>query len=70
MTAKTAWVRRLFGSWEGLQSSDVARGRSAVMGLIDRRFFCSIQRCPLLVARDLGRCFVISVAVRPGQELK
>ncbi len=53
------------GRWGGL-----GRCGSAVIGWVDRGFFCSIGRWPLLVARDLGRCFVISVAVRPGHELK
>lgn len=40
------------------------------MILVDCRFFCSMRRWPLLVARDLGRCLVMRDAVSPGQELK
>jgi hypothetical protein len=67
--AKTACVRMLFGSWEGLKSSDVAMGRSAVI-LVHRIFFCFIRRWPLLVASDFARCLVTRDAVRPGHELK
>lgn len=59
----------LFGSWEGLKSSDVAIGRLAVI-LVDWTFFCSMRKWPLLVARDLAKCLVTSDAVRPGHDLK
>jgi hypothetical protein len=70
MVAKTTCVVALCNSWEGLISSDVAIGRSEVMGLVDCRFFCCMRRWPLLVARDLERCLVTKDAVRPGHELK
>jgi hypothetical protein len=51
----STWVRVLLGSWEGiLKSSDVARGRSGVMILVDCIFFCCIRRWPLLVASKAG----------------
>jgi hypothetical protein len=69
--AKTTWVRTLFCSWEGQTSREVTRGRRVeVMGFVDWRFFCSMRRCPLLVASDFGRCLVTNEAVRPGQESK
>jgi hypothetical protein len=69
MVAKTTFVCGLFGSWEGMISSDVARSRSVVI-LVDCIFFCSTRRWPLLVAGDLGRCLVMRVVVRPGHNLK
>ena len=69
MAAKTTFIHGLFGSWEGMISSDVARGRSVVI-LVDCMFFCSMHRWPLLVASDLGRCLVTRVVVRLGHELK
>jgi hypothetical protein len=38
--------------------------------LVDCRFLCSMRRCPLLVAVDFCRCFVIRDSLRPGQEEK
>ena len=69
MVAKTTFDRGLFGSWEGMISSDMARSRSVVT-LVDCMFFCSMHRWPLLVASDLGRCLVTRVVVRLGHELK
>ncbi len=48
---------------------DVERG-SEGGDLVDCKFFCSIRRCPLLVASDFGRCFSISDSLSPGQEEK
>jgi hypothetical protein len=69
MVAKTTFVRGLFGSWEGMISSDMARSRSVVT-LVDCMFFCSMRRWPLLVASDLGIFLVMTVVVRPGHDLK
>ncbi len=44
-------------------------GSAAVMGRVERRFFCCMRRWPWLVASDLARCFVIRDKVRPGQEV-
>jgi len=38
--------------------------------LVDRRVHLICQRCPLTVAIDLGRCFLTSSEVRPGQAVK
>jgi hypothetical protein len=57
------------GSWEGSTSREVERGSEAG-DLVDCKFFCSIWRCPLLVASDLGRGFAISDSLSPGQEEK
>ena len=67
--AKTTWVRRLLGSWEGLTSSDVAIGKFVGI-FVDCKFFCCIRRWPLLVARDLLRCLVTRSVVRPGHDWK
>ena len=70
MVAKTTFVCGLFGAWEGIISSDVARSRSVVI-LVDCIYFCSTRRWPsLLVASYLGRCLVMRVVVRPGHDLK
>ena len=37
---------------------------------VDRRFFGVALRCPLAVARDLGRYLQMASAVRPGQVVK
>ena len=42
----------------------------AISGLVDCQFFCCILMLPLLVASDFGRCFVMRVEVRFGQESK
>ena len=70
MAARTTFVCGLFGSWEGMISSDVARSRPVVAIFVDCMFFCSMPRWPLLVAGDLGRSLVMRVVVRPGHKLK
>jgi hypothetical protein len=67
--AKILFVALFCGSWEGSTSRDVDSG-SEVGDLVDCKFFCSIRRCPLLVASDFGRCFAISDLLNPGQEEK
>jgi hypothetical protein len=44
-------------------------GRLVVI-LVDCAFFCCMQRWPLLVASDFGRCLVTKDAVRLDQESK
>jgi hypothetical protein len=46
MLVKMTFVRMLFGSWEGLESRDVASGRSGDI-LVDCRLCCCIRRWPL-----------------------
>jgi hypothetical protein len=65
--AKRLFVALFCGSWGGSTSRDVDRGSKAG-NLVDCKFFCSIGRCPLLVASDLGRCFVMRDLLSPGQE--
>ncbi len=52
----------------GLMSSEILRGKTLASSLVERIFFCCIWRCPLLVARALGRCLEMSEGVRPGQD--
>ena len=67
--AKRLFVALFCGSWEGSTLRDVEKD-SEVGDLVDCKFFCSIRRCPLLVASDFGRCFEISDSLSPGQEEK
>jgi hypothetical protein len=67
--AKRLCVALFCGSWDGATSRDVERG-SGACNLVDFRFLCSIRRCPLLVAVDFWRCFVIRDSLSPGQEEK
>ena len=66
---KRTLVRALLGSCDGLRSRDVSIDKLEVIS-VDCRFCCCIRKCPLLVARDLGRCFVTRDEVRPGQEVR
>ncbi len=50
-------------------SREVASGR-ATGDFVNWRFCCCIRRWPLLVASDLGRCFLMSDSLRPGHEEK
>ena len=64
-------MRMLSVSWGGETSRDVERGRPVViLGFVDFQFFCCILIGPLLLASDSGRCFVMRVGVRFGQESK
>ena len=38
--------------------------------LVDHTFYGSCQRCPLAVARLLGKCFRTSAELRPGHVVK
>jgi hypothetical protein len=67
--AKSLSVALFCGSCGGSTSRDVDRGSEAG-DLVDCKFFCSIRRCPLLVAPDIERCFAISDSLSPGQEEK
>ena len=49
----------------GSTSRDVARGK-VMTALVDWILFCCICRWPLLLARYLGRCFVMSNLLRLG----
>ena len=53
----------------GSTSRDVAR-EEVMTVLVHWMFFCFIRMWPLLVTRDLGRCFVMSNLLRTGQEAK
>lgn len=63
-------VRLLCGcSSEGLKSTDVARGKLAVI-LVDCTFCCCISSWHLLVASNFARRLVARDTVRPGREIK
>ena len=38
--------------------------------LVERRFFLSWSRCPIVVCFESGKCFVIASAVKPGHVAK
>ena len=67
MVAKTTWKCLLLASCDGLTSSDVPSGKYLAI-LVDWMFFCSLRKCPLLVARDLNKCFVMRAGVSPGHD--
>jgi hypothetical protein len=67
--AKRLCVALFCGSWDGLTLRDMERG-SGACNLVDCKFLCSMRRCPLLVAVDFLRCFVIRDLLSPGQEEK
>ena len=69
MVAKTTCERVLLVSCEGLTSSEVLMSKS-VVSVVERMFFCCMRRWPLLVARDLVRCFVMRDVVNPGHVVK
>ena len=63
---KTTLVRALLGSCDGLRPREVSIGKFEVI-FVD----CScIRKCPLLVARVLGRYFVRREEVRTCQEVR
>ena len=69
MVTKRLCVRMLSISWGEAKSRGAENGIYVVIfGFLDWQFLCCILIWHLLVASNFGRCFVMRVGVRFGQE--
>ena len=58
------------GSGVGATSREALIGRLVMSVLVELDPCCCSRRCPLLVAKDLGRNLVMRLVVRPGKVVR